>query len=120
MKILILFVAIVLQLNGMNCSVFDRGILFNSSTCSLSPSIVAEIRSYKAVANSIFNEATKNSFKHKTFKDLRSFVNRFGPRPTGSVQLERSLTFLQRKLTGIGLTNVHSEAVIVPKLVRYG
>jgi len=119
MSSVITFLTIIFLSNrSIRCSVFDRGVLFDTSKCSLEPALLTEIRSYKAIADQIFNEATQTSFKHKTYKDLRYFVNTFGSRPNGDVRLERSLNFLQRKLRGLGMSNVHSESVRIPKLIR--
>jgi hypothetical protein len=97
MKTLILLGAITVFTRVGGLDVFERGTPFDTSKCSLSASTISEIKSYKSIANTIVAEGTQNSFKHKTYTDLRYFVDTFGPRPTGGAQLEKSLEFLEKK-----------------------
>jgi len=99
-------------------SPFEYGTPFDTSKCSLPESLKAEIQGYQTLATNIFKEATQRSLKGKSYRDLQYFVDTFGPRPSGSAQLNKSLNFLQRKLQRIGLTNVRAEQVLVPKMVR--
>jgi len=91
---------------------------FDTSKCSLHPKLTAEIKTYQSTADAIYNEATRLSLKGETYKELEMFVDTFGPRPSGSTALDRSLTYLEQKLRNIGLNKVHSEPVAIPAVKR--
>jgi carboxypeptidase Q len=84
----------------------------------LSPALIAEIKGYESTANRIIMEATRNSFRGRTFKNLTQFVDKFPQRLAGSQFLEDSIDYLLEKMEGDGLENVHGEEAIVPKWIR--
>ncbi|XP_011698956.1 PREDICTED: carboxypeptidase Q-like isoform X2 [Wasmannia auropunctata] len=89
-------------------------------TCYLSDDLVEEIDSYAPIVQRIIDEVMKGSFKGTTWQDLATFVDKFGPRFTGTQALEDSIDYVLNKSISLGLDNVHGEAVIVPHWVSVG
>ncbi|XP_012345441.1 carboxypeptidase Q [Apis florea] len=87
-------------------------------SCQLPQSLLHEIDSYEPVVRAIMNEALNGSFKGTTWNELAYFTDKFGPRPTGSEELERSIDYVLNKSIEYGLENVHGEPVTVPHWVR--
>lgn len=92
---------------------------FDTSECSLKPELREEIHSYKEIVNKIILESTKGQFRGKTFVDLAYFVDKFGPRISGSDALEEAITYLGDLMTKTGLSNVHEENATIPKWLRF-
>lgn len=88
-------------------------------TCQLPKALIEEIDSYAPVVQRIINEAMHGSFKGTTWQDLADFVDKFGPRFTGTQVLEDSIDYVLNKSTSLGLENVHGDEVTVPRWVRY-
>lgn len=88
-------------------------------TCHhLSHSLIEEIDSYAPIVQSIVNEVMQGSFKGNTWEDLATFVDKFGPRFTGTQVLENAIDYVLNKSISLGLENVHGEPVTVPRWVR--
>lgn len=87
-------------------------------TCNLSAALIQEIDSYKPLVASIINETIHGSFKGATWKELAYFVDKFGPRFSGTAALENSIDYVLNKSIAFGLDNVHGEPVSVPHWVR--
>lgn len=90
-----------------------------TDTCNLSNSLIEEIDSYAPIVQRIINESTQGSFKGTTWQDLAAFVDKFGPRFTGTKVLEDSIDYVLNESINLGLDNVHGEAATVPRWVRY-
>ncbi|KAL6434069.1 hypothetical protein ACFW04_005905 [Cataglyphis niger] len=88
------------------------------NTCHLPKSLIKEIDSYAPIVKSIIHEATKGSFKGNTWQDLANFVDKFGPRFSGTQTLEDAIDYVLNKSTSLGLDNVHGEPAIIPRWVR--
>lgn len=88
-------------------------------SCNLPKSLIDEIDSYAVVVQRIINECMQGSFKGVTWQDLATFVDKFGPRFTGTQTLEDSIDYVLNKSISLGLDNVHGEAATVPHWVRY-
>ncbi|XP_076638894.1 carboxypeptidase Q-like [Colletes latitarsis] len=86
--------------------------------CQLSTKLIREIDSYKPIVESIINETISGSFKGVTLKELTHFVDKFGPRLSGTEVLETSIDYVLNKSHDFGLENVHGEPVTVPHWVR--
>lgn len=86
--------------------------------CQLPNTLIEEIDSYAPIVQRIINETLEGSFKSNTWKDLAMFVDKFGPRFTGTQVLEDSINYVLNKSASVGLENVHGEAVTVPRWVR--
>lgn len=89
------------------------------NTCHLPNSLIEEIDSYAPIVKSIIYEATRGSFKGNTWQDLANFVDKFGPRFSGTQTLEDAIDYVLNKSTSLGLDNVHGESAIIPRWVRY-
>lgn len=87
-------------------------------SCNLPKSLIDEIDSYAVVVQRIINECMQGSFKGVTWQDLATFVDKFGPRFTGTQTLEDSIDYVLNKSISLGLDNVHGEAATVPHWVR--
>lgn len=85
----------------------------------LKDSLIREIDSYAPIVQRIINETTQGSFKGATWQDLATFVDKFGPRFTGTQALEDSIDYVLNQSIDLGLDNVHGEAATVPHWVRY-
>lgn len=88
-------------------------------TCHLPRSLIEEIDSYAPTVERIINETMEGSYKGITWQDLADFVDKFGPRFTGTKTLEDSIDYVLNKSIHCGLENVHGEVAIVPHWVRY-
>ncbi|KZC08566.1 Carboxypeptidase Q [Dufourea novaeangliae] len=80
--------------------------------------LLQEIESYSSLVQTIINETTSGSFKGTTWNELANFVDKFGPRFTGTETLEQSINYVLNKSHEFGLENIHGESVVVPHWVR--
>jgi len=97
---------------------FFGGRNFNASECSLSPEIHNEIEDYREVVYRILETTLTGRFQGKTFDDLATFVDKFGPRVSGSDALEESITFLGQLMTAANMEDVHEEEAVIPMWLR--
>lgn len=86
--------------------------------CTLTEHLVTEIESYGPIVNKIMNETVHGSFKGSTWNELATFVDKFGPRLTGSQVLEDAIDYMINHSVRHGLENVHGESAVVPHWVR--
>jgi carboxypeptidase Q len=70
---------------------------------------------YRAQADSLIRAATRDSAAWNRMAEL---VDRFGPRFTGTPQLERAIDWVLSEMQRDGLENVRGEPVTVPHWVR--
>ncbi|HEX2167053.1 MAG TPA: M28 family metallopeptidase [Longimicrobiales bacterium] len=70
---------------------------------------------YRASADRLIDAALADS---SAFERLTVLVDRFGPRLSGSENLERALDWILEEMRGDGLDNVRGEPVMVPHWVR--
>lgn len=87
--------------------------------CNLPNSLIEEIGSYGPTVQRIIDESTQGSFKGATWQDLATFVDKFGPRFTGTQVLEDAIDYVLNKSIDLGLDNVHGEMATVPHWIRY-
>lgn len=90
----------------------------STAECNLDPSLIEEIAGYKDVAKSIIDSVLDGSFKGRAYADLEDFIDRFGPRFSGTETLERAIDFMLDRMKEISLENVHGENVTLPQWVR--
>lgn len=90
-----------------------------ANACHLSNDLIKEIDSYAPTVQRIINLATQGYYKGVTWQDLATFVDKFGPRFTGTQVLEDAIDYVLNESTNLGLENVHGETVTVPRWVRY-
>lgn len=88
------------------------------NTCHLTKTLIEEIDSYAPIVQKIINETMQGSFKGNTWQELATFVDKFGPRFTGTQTLEDAIDYVLNKSISLGLDNVHGESVTVPHWVR--
>ncbi|KAG5318171.1 CBPQ Carboxypeptidase, partial [Acromyrmex heyeri] len=90
----------------------------DQDTCHLPNHLIQEIDSYAPIVHRIINESMQGSFKGTTWQDLATFVDKFGPRFTGTQVLEDAIDYVLNKSISLGLDNVHGEPATVPRWVR--
>ncbi|XP_012260575.2 carboxypeptidase Q-like [Athalia rosae] len=86
--------------------------------CSLPEDLLTEIESYAPLVDKIINETIYGSFKGSTWQELSMFVDTFGPRFTGTQNLENAIDYMLNRSVNEGLQNVHGEYAVVPHWVR--
>ena len=93
---------------------------FNTSTCNISKEQKEDLQNYKSIVQQIFDTTTKlgSPFSGKTYKDLGTFVDKFGSRISGSEALEKSIVYMTEQMKESGYVDVHTENVTVPKWLR--
>jgi carboxypeptidase Q len=72
-------------------------------------------KQYTNTANRLIHTATNSSFG---FKRLETLCDTFGPRFTGSANLENAIDWCMKEMKKDGFKNVHGEKVKVPRWVR--
>lgn len=99
------------------CASIERS---NVDTCEsdLSPNIIKEIDSYAPIVSKIINATINGDFKGKTWQELADFTDEFGPRLSGTKELEDAIDYVLERSKQFGLENVHGEDVQVPHWVR--
>ncbi|XP_058118412.1 carboxypeptidase Q-like [Anopheles ziemanni] len=86
--------------------------------CDLPRNLRREIKQYQPVVDQIFERIVSGEFAGKTWESLLDFTDRFGPRLTGSKQLEDAIDFAVKEMINDGLENVHTEDALVPHWER--
>lgn len=87
-------------------------------TCDLSADLVAEIAAYQSTVDIIISSLTNGRFKGGAYKELTEFVDKFGPRLSGTQNLEDSIDYMLDLLNEYELENVHGEELLVPHWER--
>ncbi len=72
-------------------------------------------KQYTDTANRLIHSATNSPFG---FKRLETLCDTFGPRFTGSANLENAIDWCMKEMKKDGFKNVHGEKVKVPRWVR--
>ncbi|KAG7191050.1 hypothetical protein KM043_007096 [Ampulex compressa] len=89
-----------------------------NSACHLEQQLKNEIDLYAPLVANIINETLHGSFKGRTWQELATFVDTFGPRLSGTQVLQDSINYVLNKSRSYGLENVHGEPVMVPHWER--
>ncbi|XP_065095319.1 carboxypeptidase Q-like [Ochlerotatus camptorhynchus] len=92
--------------------------LKDAQPCQISEGLLYEIRSYQPIVHKIMNEIVNGRFAGQTWQSLAELTDTFGPRMTGSQQLEDAIDYAVKEMIQDGLENVHTEDVPVPHWVR--
>ena len=75
--------------------------------------MAAEIsKDYQATANRLVHSATNSAF---AFQRLGTLCDTFGPRFSGSANLEKAIDWCLAEMKKDGFVNVHGEDVMVPR-----
>ncbi|XP_069172144.1 LOW QUALITY PROTEIN: carboxypeptidase Q [Procambarus clarkii] len=88
------------------------------AACNLPPALVAEIQGYKEDVNKIIDYVVNGDYKGRAYATLAELVDTYGPRMTGSGQLEAAIDWIIEQSEAAGLENTHTEDVAVPHWVR--
>ncbi|HEX2077190.1 MAG TPA: M28 family metallopeptidase [Longimicrobium sp.] len=79
------------------------------------PAAAQDASRYRAAADSLIRAATADSAAWLRIAEL---VDRFGPRFSGTPELEQAIDWIVQEMREDGLENVHTEPVMVPRWVR--
>ncbi len=79
------------------------------------PAAAQDASRYRAPADSLIRAATRDSAAWNRMAEL---VDTFGPRFSGTPELERAIDWIVEQMKRDGLENVHTEPVMVPRWVR--
>ena len=93
----------------------NRLILLPLFLCATSAFTADLPKKYTATANRLIHTATNSPFG---FKRLETLCDTFGPRFTGSANLENAIDWCMKEMKKDGFKNVHGEKVKVPRWVR--
>ncbi|CAH0559506.1 unnamed protein product [Brassicogethes aeneus] len=110
-----LLVLAVLLLTGAKSNITNNKI---DDACNLPDDLIKEIRSYEPIVEKIIGATMNGKFKGATYNELTKFVDKFGPRVSGTKNLEDSIDHMLDLLKKNNLDNVHGEEVQVPHWVR--
>lgn len=95
------------------------GVLIAVAGIVAAPSLPAQdspiVARYRAAADRIIDAALADSFAYRRLAEL---ADRFGPRFSGTDNLERALDWILEEMRRDGLENVRAEPVMVPRWVR--
>ena len=76
---------------------------------------VLKLSDYQSAADKLISAATETDFAHRRLAEL---CDTFGPRFSGTTNLEAAIDWALAKMKADGLENVHGEDVMVPHWVR--
>jgi len=79
------------------------------------PVAAQDVARYRPAADSLIRAATADSAAWNRIAEL---VDGFGPRFSGTPELERAIDWVLAQMQADGLENVHAEPVMVPRWVR--
>ena len=88
-------------------------LLLAGRTSASPPQDIAD--QYRGAADQLIDAAMNDHF---AFERLTELVDTFGPRFSGSQNLEDALDWILEQMREDGLDNVHAEPVMVPRWVR--
>ncbi len=89
--------------------------VFVAATAPIAAQSPTWLDPYRPIAQRLITEAQSNDF---TWQRLAELTDTFGPRLSGSDNLERAIDWAVETMKKDGFTNVHKEPVMVPKWVR--
>ncbi|XP_050728749.1 carboxypeptidase Q-like [Eriocheir sinensis] len=86
--------------------------------CALPPGAAARIQSYQSVVDTIIDYVTTGDFKGLVYRNLAEMIDAFGPRMTGTPELEAAIDWIIDKSRGEALDHVSAESLLVPRWHR--
>lgn len=86
--------------------------------CSLSSTVIQEIKNYEPVVNTIIKKVLNGDFKGKLYNDTALFVDTVGARVVGSEALNNGIDFILNWMRDQGFAGVHSEEIDTPHWKR--
>ena len=89
--------------------------IFLLGTTALAQNEAGKISEYQPVADKLIKAATATDFAHKRLAEL---CDTFGPRFSGTTNLEAAIDWVLAQMKDDGLEKVHGEEVMVPRWVR--
>lgn len=117
----VIAVILSLPINYVICGVFDNNIekfVDGNGNCALPTKLLNEIQSYQPIVNKIAQEILNGNYSGDTWNSLSEFIDKFGPRFSGTKSLESSIDYMVDKLKEVGLENVHTENATIPRWQR--
>ncbi len=89
--------------------------IFLLGTTAFAQNEAGKISEYRPVADRLIQAATATDFAHKRLAEL---CDTFGPRLSGTTNLEAAIDWVLAQMKDDGLENAHGEVVMVPHWVR--
>lgn len=86
--------------------------------CVLDPKLVEEIGSYKNVTRSIMKDIIEGGMGEAMYDEYIKFIDKFGARPSGTDNLEKSIDYMINLTLQNGLSNITTEELEVPHWTR--
>ncbi|XP_055546819.1 carboxypeptidase Q-like [Wyeomyia smithii] len=86
--------------------------------CTMDENLLQEIQGYQSVVEQIFYEIVRGRFAGQTWESIMELTDTFGPRMSGTEQLEKAIDYSVERMRRDGLENVHTEEALVPHWVR--
>uniref|UniRef100_A0A8C6XCX7 Carboxypeptidase Q n=1 Tax=Naja naja TaxID=35670 RepID=A0A8C6XCX7_NAJNA len=114
MKLLFLMISICLFSESMTCLLNNT----NYGHQRTFEDIEREIANYSDVAEKIIKLAVYGKAQNRSYERLALFVDTFGPRLSGSRNLELAIQYMEHALRKDDLENVHLEPVKIPHWER--
>lgn len=115
-------IAVILSFSNVVISgVIDNRIetfVDGNGNCALPSKLSNEIQSYQPIVNKIAQQILNGNYTGDTWKSLSEFIDKFGPRFSGTKSLEDSIDYMVDKLKEVGLENVHTENATIPRWQR--
>src|SRR5882724_13057564 len=87
----------------------------NGSEARAADTGISKPSDYQPIADKLIQAATSTDFAYKRLAEL---CDTFGPRFSGTTNLEAAVDWAQAHMKADGLENVHGEEVMVPHWVR--
>lgn len=87
---------------------------FNSSGCTLTPEVIAEIEGYKSNVQLIVESILHGNFKGVAYEDLTEFVDLFGHRISGGEVMDKAVSYLGEKMGDLKLSSLSEEIAKIP------
>ncbi|XP_075972684.1 carboxypeptidase Q-like [Anticarsia gemmatalis] len=102
------------------CGFVQSSVIINriDDDCELDPKLVEEIAAYQNVTRHIMEEIRMRGLGETMYKEYTEFIDKFGARPSGTENLERSIDHMINLTRQHGVNDVTTEELQVPHWVR--
>ena len=114
----ILSITVAIIFSSLSGTLGSKTSRSNRLKCKLSKELEIEIDSYQPIVQKIVDTAINGTFRGVVWNELADFVDKFGPRISGSKSLEDAIDYVLDKSKQKNLDNVQGEVAKVPHWVR--
>lgn len=116
-KAMHIVISLLLLLN-LSVAITSSKYLDRNGQCNLPKSLRNEIAAHQPTVTDILDQIVNGKYAAGTYNSLEYFCDQFGPRMSGSQNLENAIDYLLNECTDSGLENVHTESAPVPHWER--